>query len=224
MIDRMRGLAWGGWVLLLVACTRENGAFDGSGGGGTATTGSGGGGITTGDGADGPQPTTGSASSVDADTADDAPPPTTGPESTSEEGTTTPPQGTTMGSTEEGTTSAVMEGGSSTTGFDLPTTCCMGESCNNPDIADDCVCNLAPECCVPGPWNLYCTAVAVQSCGLLCVPPPGDCCMVNELFAGCDDFEAMVCVCSVASFADCCNIAWTDGCVAYAAENCLQCG
>jgi hypothetical protein len=224
MIDRMRGLAWGGCVLLLVACTRENWAFDGSGGEGTATTGSGSGGITTGDGADGPQPTTGSTSGVDAGTADDAPL-TTGPQSTSEEGTTTPPEGTTtMDSTEDGTTSAVMEGGSSTTGFDDPITCCMGESCNNPDIADDCVCNLAPECCVPGPWSLYCTAVAVQSCSLMCVPPPGDCCMVHEGAAGCDDFEVMVCVCSAAGNADCCSIAWTDGCVGYADETCQSCG
>lgn len=216
--------------MLLAACTRENGAFDGSGGGDTAATG-GGDGTTRGDGADGPQPVTGSASGsasgVDGNTADDAPSLTTGPEGTSDEMTTMPPEGTsTAGNTEEGTTSSVMEeGGSSSTTFDPPTTCCMGESCDDPDIADDCVCNgdgMSPECCQGG-WNLYCTAVAVQACDLMCVPPAGDCCEPNELFPGCNDFEVMVCVCSAGENADCCSIGWTGACAAYAAEHCLPC-
>lgn len=235
-IDRMRGLAWVGCVLLLAACTRDNGAFDGTGGGGTASTG-GDAGTTRTDGVDavdvdGPQPGTGSASGTGStsgvdgnDTVDDAPPLTTGRESTTEEATTRdPPEGTTTttGTVEEGSMTGVMEGGPTTGPFDDAITCCMGESCNNPDIADDCVCNTAVECCEPGPWNLYCTAVAVQNCGLMCVPPPGadECCMPTKDFPGCESFEVMACVCSNAGNSACCTDAWTEACVTYADVNC----
>lgn len=222
----MRRLVWLGSVVLLAACTRENGAFDGNEGGGTAATG-GGDGTTRGDGVDGPQPGTGSASGsasgVDGNTADDAPPPTTGSEGTSDEATTLPPpEGTTTAAdTEEGTTtSSVME-----TGVDPPISCCMGESCDDPGIGD-CVCKgegMSPECCGAEGWSIYCTAVAVQACDLMCIPPPGDCCEPNDVFPGCNDFGVMVCVCSVGDNAECCSEGWTDACAAYAGEHCLIC-
>jgi hypothetical protein len=231
----MRGLAWVGCVLVLAACTRDNGAFDGSGGGGTASTGGDGGTTRTDgvDGVDGPQPVTGSAtgttSGVDGNTVDDAPPLTTGLESTTAGMTTLePPEGTSSTSTgdlEGGSTSGVMEGGSTTGEIDDPITCCMGESCNNQDIADDCVCNLAPACCMPGGWDLYCTAVAVLNCDLPCIEPPGECCMPNDLSPGCGSFGIMSCVCSNAGNSDCCSVAWTESCVMYAVTNCdLMCG
>jgi hypothetical protein len=231
----MRGLAWVGCVLLLAACTRDNGAFEGGGGGGTASTTSiGDAGTTRTDGVDGPQPVTGTAtgttSGVDGNnTVDDAPPLTIGLESTSEGVTTLPPEGTSSTSTgdpEEGSTSGVMEGGSTTGAMDDPITCCMGETCNNQDIAEDCVCGgmgMTPECCEPGPWTFYCTVVAVELCGLMCVPPPGDCCAVND-GAGCASFDVMSCVCNLGGNPECCSETWTEQCAAYAAENCLMCG
>jgi hypothetical protein len=222
----MRGLAWVGCVLLVAACTRDNGAFEGDGSASSTVAGEG----TRTDSADqgpGPGSTPGSGTGTggaDGTTTRDA---TTGnPSETTMNADGPDPTSTGTLEGGSGPVSDSMEGGSTSTStggdVDPPATCCMGESCNNPDFADNCVCEtLDPACCDPGPWSLYCTALAVQECGLaMCIPPSGACCESHEA-AGCNDFEVMACVCGAIS--DCCSVGWTMDCVAYADENCLPC-
>lgn len=69
-----------------------------------------------------------------------------------------------------------------------------------------CVCDLDPVCCGPGGvWDLLCVALAASSCGAVCPPLEGDCCVEGEQ-AGCEDYEVVACVCMESPF--CCEFNW----------------
>lgn len=202
-------------MLLLAACTRDNGAFDGAGGGGSAGEAS----TSRTDGADGPVPSTGSASGsasgsgVDGTAADDSPMLTTG---TSSDATTSPEGTSTSGGSAEGVMSTgAADAPDPTTGDPPPGSCCDPfMPCEN-NVVSSCACEIDPECCSPG-WGLYCVAVAMsQECLAGCFLPPQGCC---DSFGvpGCNDPGIMACVC--AQDASCCTVAWEGGCATLAAE------
>lgn len=213
----MRSLVIGvGGVLLVVACTRENGAFDGAGADGSA-----GEEVTTRtDGADGPLPSTGSAtgsgsgSGLDG-TATGDPPSTSGSTSMA---TTMHLEGTTMGNdSAEGPTSsgATTDAPGTTTSDAPPESCCDPfMPCENNEVSG-CACAIDAECCNPS-WGLYCVALAMsEDCLGLCPLPDPGCCDGSGV-PGCSNPDLMACVC--ATNPECCLISWDGGCASLAAE------
>lgn len=205
----MRGLAWVGCVLLLAACTRDNGAFDGAGNGGSAGEDS----TSRTDGADGPVPSTGSG--VDGTSTGER----SSTSGSTSEATTMPLEGTTTetasaeGHTSTGATTEAP--GTTTMGDPPPDSCCDPfMPCEN-NLVSGCACAADAECCNPG-WGLYCVAVAMsQECVAGCFLPPQGCC---DSFGvpGCNDAGIMACVC--AQSPSCCTVAWEGDCASLAVE------
>lgn len=208
----MRGLAWIGYVLLLAACTRENGAFSGGGSAseeGTSRT----------DGDDDPVPSTGSASAsasgsgVDGTSTGERP--STG--GNTSEATTMPLDGTTeSASAEEAGTTGATTDAPGTTGEPPPESCCDPfVPCEN-SMVSECACLIDNKvCCGPG-WGLYCVAIAMSAdCLGACMLPPQSCC---ESFGppGCNNPEIMACVCETQP--SCCDISWDGGCASQASK------
>jgi hypothetical protein len=203
-MDRMRGVVWFGGVLLLAACTRENGAFDDGASGGSAA--SNGGGTTNSDGGlDAPPPGSASGSGVDGNTIDDGP--TTDKPGSTSEMTTMPPEGTTIGATEDG-----------------PPTTSEPQSCCEESLAPGCtsdieglegeVCAERPSCCSTA-WDHQCVELVAllgfDGCGIA----TDQCC---ELAPGCGLQYVEECVCGMQP--SCCFAGWDFQCIQTANAAC----
>lgn len=196
----MRRLAWVGSLLLLVGCTRPNGAFGGDDDGGQGSTNAGPGEegeATRTDGADGP--VTGSASATSAEPGT----------SSSDEGPTL-----TTGNTSETT------GVEGSTGEPPPKQDCCDPSealgCEPQPGIEATVCAVRPACCDLG-WDQACVELVqlldLGECGIMtaqCCEPAFD--------PGCALDYVEECVC--AEDASCCQFGWHPGCTAIAVDQC----
>jgi hypothetical protein len=205
----MDRLAWVGCVLLLSACTRDNGAFDGGGGTASSTVGEDAPPNTDGLDAPGTGPVSGSASGsasasgVDANTIDEGPALTTG-DATSVEVTTT----------------GAEEGPATTATTGEPQDCCVpsvAHGCRSDAALEAAVCAARPACCDVG-WAEPCVElVALLGLGD-CGVDIGQCCMDAEL-PGCALSVVEQCVCS--ALPECCGESWRLACVHRAATECF---
>lgn len=186
----------------MVACTRDNGAFDGGDVGASSGASEG----TKGDSLDGPEPGTSAATGAATSAADGTTTASTSPVTSTAAESTSTGEGT-------GETGSPLDTGDP---GPLPSSCCNVEApCENGEVAK-CTCNADPACC-GADWGQYCVAVAVsEGCAMLdCAPPPHSCCMYSNA-PGCSDFEIMACVC--ADSPQCCEGGWTQLCVKAAFE------
>lgn len=237
----MRTLAWVVCVLLLPACTRDNGAFDGAGGSGSgglvgsaSSASSAEEGASRTDGADGPASGTSSSSTSSVD----------GPE---------PPL--TTGSTSLESTSG---GGDAPTTSEPPQDCCTVSE--RPGCADDliegAVCVLRESCCNTA-WDEACvelTAIAgfgdcdvdlaqccepsfTPGCGALafveeCVCALDDICCLNEWHPGCVNLAIAECGSTCEHISTCCfphpgggcDVPKTEACVCNMFADCCAAG
>ncbi|MEM7158909.1 MAG: hypothetical protein AAF799_39090 [Myxococcota bacterium] len=102
--------------------------------------------------------------------------------------------------------------------------CCLPQEtpgCGIDAIDQGCVCSALesagfeePDCCGTA-WTPACAVLAGALCDIDCPSPLGSCCEATGLL-GCEDPDAMFCVCEANP--QCCLEGWGDDCVALAIE------